>query len=43
MFQQYVGSGADLFILIVAVIFAFVNALAYLDYQKTKKEQKNLD
>lgn len=41
MFQQYVGSGADLFILIVAVIIGFVNALAYLDYKKTKRSSKN--
>jgi hypothetical protein len=40
MFQQYVGTGADWFILIVAVIIGFVNALAFIDYQKTKKEQK---
>jgi hypothetical protein len=40
MFQQYVGSGADLFILIVSVIIGFATALAYLDYRKTKKEQE---
>lgn len=40
MFNQYVGPGADLFILIVAVIIGFAAALGYIDFLKTKKEQK---
>jgi uncharacterized membrane protein YwzB len=40
MFNQYVGSGADLFILIVAVIVGFAVALGYVDFVKTSKEQK---
>jgi hypothetical protein len=40
MFTQYVGSGADLFILIVAVVIGFAAALGYVDFLKTTKEQK---
>lgn len=40
MFYQVVGNGANLFVLIVAIIFGFVNALAYVDSQKVKKEQE---
>jgi hypothetical protein len=40
MFEQVVGNGANLFILIVAILIGFVNALAYVDYQKVKKEQE---
>ena len=39
MFEQYVGSGADLFITIVAVLIGFVTAIAVLDLGKTKKEE----
>jgi hypothetical protein len=40
MIEQVIGDGANLFILIVAVLFGFVNALAFIDYQKVKKEQE---
>jgi hypothetical protein len=40
MFESYVASGANLFITIVAVIVGFAAGLAYLDFLKTKKEQK---
>ncbi len=40
MFSHYVGSGADLFIIIVAVIIGFAAALGYVDFLKTTKEQK---
>lgn len=40
MFYQVVGNGANLFVLIVAIIFGFVNALAYVDSQKVKKEEE---
>lgn len=40
MFQQFIGDGADLFIAIVAVIVGFVTALGYIDFMKTKKEDK---
>lgn len=40
MFEQVVGSGANLFLIIVAVLFGFVSALAYVDSQKVKKDQE---
>ena len=40
MFEQVVGSGANIFLIIVAVLFGFVNALAYVDMKKVKKEQE---
>lgn len=39
MFEQYVGSGANLFITIVAVIVGFAAAMGYIDFQKTKKQE----
>lgn len=39
MFEQYTGSGASLFITIVAVIIGFAAALGYVDFMKTKKEE----
>lgn len=41
MFEQVAGDGANLFISIVAVIIGFAAALGYVDFQKTKKEEKN--
>jgi hypothetical protein len=41
MFEQYTGSGASLFITIVAVIIGFAAALGYLDFLKTKKGEKH--
>lgn len=40
MFDLYTGSGADLFITIVAVIIGFVAAIGYIDFLKTTKKQK---
>lgn len=40
MFEQYVGSGADLFITIVALLIGFISAIAVLDLGKTKQEEK---
>lgn len=40
MFYQVIGDGANAFILIVALIVGFLNALAYVDYLKVKKEQE---
>ena len=40
MFHQYIGDGANTFIAIVAVIIGFVAALSYVDYLKTKEEEK---
>lgn len=39
MIEQVVGDGANLFILIVAIIIGFANALAYVDFKKVKKEE----
>lgn len=40
MFEQYIADGANLFIIIVAVLIGFATALGYLDFMKTKKEEK---
>jgi hypothetical protein len=40
MFEQFTGDGANLFIVIVAVIVGFAAAMGYTDYLKTKEEQK---
>jgi preprotein translocase subunit SecE len=40
MFNQYIGDGANIFIAIVAVVIGFATALGYVDYLKTKKEEK---
>jgi hypothetical protein len=40
MFEQYIGDGANLFIVIVAVLVGFATALGYLDFMKTKNEEK---
>jgi hypothetical protein len=40
MFEQVVGDGANLFVLIVAVLIGFVSALAFVDHNKTKKQEK---
>jgi hypothetical protein len=39
MFEQYIGDGANTFIIIVAVLIGFATALGYLDFLKTKKDQ----
>lgn len=41
MFDQVVGEGANIFIIIVAVLIGFVAALSYADFVKVKKEQEN--
>jgi len=40
MFAQYIGDGASTFITIIAVLIGFATALGYLDFLKTKKEDK---
>jgi hypothetical protein len=37
-FDQVIGSGANLFIIIVAIVIGFVSALALIDAQKTRKD-----
>jgi hypothetical protein len=43
MFHQFIGDGASLFITIVAVLVGFATALGYIDFMKTKKEEKKED
>jgi hypothetical protein len=43
MFEQNVADGANLFVIIVAVIIGFVSALGYLDHRKTTKNQSKED
>ena len=43
MFQQFIGDGASLFITIVAVLVGFATALGYMDFVKTKKQEKKED
>lgn len=40
MFEQVIGDGANVFIAIVAVLIGFATALGYVDFLKTKKEDK---
>lgn len=40
MFEQVVGNGANLFLLIVAIVVGFVGALAYVDFMKVKRDQQ---
>ena len=40
MSGQIIGDGANLFIIIVAVIIGFVAALSYVDFLKVKKDEK---
>jgi hypothetical protein len=40
MFEQVIGDGANIFITIVAVLVGFATALGYLDFLKTKKQEK---
>jgi hypothetical protein len=40
MFEDYIGSGANAFIAIVAVIVGFVAAMGYIDYLKVKRKEK---
>ena len=40
-FGQVIADGANLFILIVAIVIGFVSGMAYTDYVKTKKEEGN--
>ena len=38
-FNQVVGNGANLFVIIVAVVVGFVAALAFIDSQRTTRDQ----
>jgi hypothetical protein len=39
-FNQNVGDGANLFILIIAIVVGFVAGLSYIDKLKTEKDQE---
>ena len=41
IFNQIIGDGANLFIVIVAIIIGFAVGMGYTDFLKTKKEEKN--
>jgi len=41
IFNQIVGDGANLFLLIVAIVVGFAAGMSYTDFKKTKKEQEN--
>ena len=40
-FEQAIGSPANAFIIIVAVVVGFVSAIGFLDSKKTFKENKD--
>ena len=40
MFEQVVGNGANEFLIIVAILFGFVNALAFIDHRKVTNGPK---
>ena len=40
MFEQYIGTGANIFIAIVAVIIGFAAAMGYVDFLKTTKKNE---
>jgi uncharacterized membrane protein YdfJ with MMPL/SSD domain len=40
MFTQYTGDGVSIFIAIVAVLVGFATAIGYIDFLKTKKQEK---
>ena len=41
IFNQIVGDGANLFMVIVAIVIGFGAGMGYTDYMKTKKEEGN--
>ncbi len=41
MFDQNVGDGANLFVVILAVIIGFASAMGYTDYLRTKRDEHN--
>jgi len=43
MFEQNVGDGANIFVIIVAVIVGFISAVGYLDYLRHTKNHEKKD
>ena len=41
MFNQVVGSGANAFLIIVAVLIGFVAGLSYVDSRRQKEKERN--
>ncbi len=41
MFNQVAGDGANLFVLIVAIIIGFAAGMGFVDFRKTTKEQEH--
>ena len=41
MFEQVVGSGANTFLVIIAVVVGFVSALGFVDSRKTMKDNEH--
>ena len=40
MFDQVVGSGANTFLTIIAILVGFIAALSYVDQNRVKKEEE---
>jgi len=40
MFNQNVADGADLFVIILSVLVGFAAAMGYVDFRRTKREEK---
>ena len=40
MFNQVVGNGANLFVVILATVVGFAAAMAFVDFKKVSKEEE---
>jgi hypothetical protein len=40
MFNQNVADGANLFVIILSVLVGFAAAMGYVDFKRTKREEK---
>ena len=40
MFNQVVGDGANLFVIIVAVVIGFAAGMSFVDFRRVKKEEE---
>lgn len=43
MFDQVVGNGANVFLVIIAVLIGFASALGYVDHLKTRKDNEKYE
>jgi hypothetical protein len=39
MFEQFIGDGANVFIIIVAALIGFAAAIGFMDFNKSGKEE----